>query len=777
VRRAFLVVRLIGCGVLAGVLAAGIALPPLGAFGLVTNRTNDIVDNVSGALAALPVPQVTTITDVDGDPIAHFYDQYRVPVRSERIAATMKAAIVAIEDHRFYQHGAVDLMGTVRALIHTSSGDVQGASTLAQQYVKNYLIYVVNRNNKLGQYAAQAATIARKVREARAAVALAQRMSKDEILTGYLNLVPFGAQVYGVGAAAQVYFGTTADALTVPQAALLAGEVNNPIAFDPWQHPEGALQRRNVVLQAMVQYGSLSRAAGDAARAAPLGVLPRLRLPPHNCLGAGPEYGFYCDYVQRYLLRAGLTADQLAVGGYAIRTNLDPRATRIAKRAAEKHVPKTQDGVANAFAVVQPGAAHHRVLALVANRDYGVDASVGQTTFNLPASVSDQFGAGSIYKIFTAAAAMEQGVVGIHSTIDNPPNYTSTRYVGGSPSCPAAGHDDHAYCVGNAGTYPTSMSLQTALATSPNTAFVKLVDQIGMPAVLDMAQRLGMRHTLATNEVGDDPASPANSASSDPLLHEPQRQYFQTHPAFTLGPSPLDPLELANVAATLVSHGTWCPPSPLRQVLDRDGHPVPVPEEPCQQVVAPALADTLVAGLSMDDKINGGTSKAAADSVGWTRPLLGKTGTTQTNQSVGFLGATPQYAASSLVFADGARPAQICATHPPRLARHGGCRGAFGGTVAAPTWYDAMTQLLAGQPVLDLPPGDDSYRRAGHHDPVAPTVVGQNGFAATATVQRQGYQAITVAVPSHQPAGTVIGQSPQGCVDRDTPITLYVSSG
>jgi membrane peptidoglycan carboxypeptidase len=777
VRRGFLVVRLLFSCVVAGVLTAGIAFPPFGALGLVSNRTNELADSVPVELGSIPVPQVTTVTDREGAPIAHLYEQYRLPVSADHISTAMKAAIVAVEDHRFYQHGAVDVKGTVRALIHTSSGDVQGASTLTQQYVKNYLIYVVNRNNKLGQDDAQEATVARKVREARAAVRLAQRMSKDELLTGYLNLVPFGARVYGVGAAAQLFFGTTAEALTVPQAALLAGEVNNPVAFDPWQHPEVALQRRNVVIQAMVQYGFLDSATGGAAMAAPLGILPQLRLPSSNCLGAGAEYGFYCDYAQRYLQDAGLTADQLATGGYTIRTNLDPRATRIAKQAAEANVPKAQDGVANTFAVVQPGTRQHRVVALVANRDYGTDASAGQTTFNLPASVSDQFGAGSIYKIFTAAAAMEAGAVGIDSTVDNPASYASTRYVGGSPSCPRVGRYDHAYCVGNVGSYPHSMTLQTALATSPNTAFVKLVDRVGMPAVLSMAYRLGMRHTLASNSAGGDPSSPANSVSGNPLLHQAQLQYFQNHPAFTLGPSPLDPLELANVAATLVSGGTWCPPSPIQQVLDREGRPVRLAEEPCQQVVAPELADTLVTGLSADNKIPGGTSKAASDAVHWTRPLLGKTGTTQTNQSVGFLGATPQYAASSLVFADGAEPAQICATHPPHLASEGGCHGAFGGTVAAPTWYDAMSRLLGGQPVVGLAPSDDAFQRAGRRDPVVPTVVGLAAPAATAAVQQGGYRPAVVAVPSGAAPGTVIGQTPQGNLPRDSTVTLYVTSG
>jgi membrane peptidoglycan carboxypeptidase len=770
-------VKLIGLCLVAGVVVAGVLFPPVGALGVMSDRTSQAVDAVSGDLADIPMPAVTTITDDAGAPIAYLYDQYRIPVPAEQISATMKAAIVAIEDHRFFQHGAVDPKGTLRALFHTSSGDVQGASTLTQQYVKNYQIYVIDRNDELGQEEAQENTIARKVREARVAVQLEQRMTREQILTGYLNLVPFSARVEGVAAAARVFFGTTPDRLSVPQAALLAGVVNNPIAYDPWKHPDAALQRRDTVIQAMVDYAGLSKKDGDAAMRAPLGVLPQLQLPPSTCLGAGGEYGFFCDYVVRYLERAGFTPDQLATGGYTIRTTLDPRVTGIAKRAVEANVPKTEPGVANTLAVVVPGTSGHRVVALVANRDYGTDAAAGQTTFDLPAAVSDQFGAGSIYKIFTAAAAMEQGAVGINTVLDNPPSYASTRYVGGPASCPRAGRYDHAYCVSNDGTYAPQLTVQQALATSPNTAFVKLVDQIGMPAVLDMAQRLGMRETLGTNEVGGDPTSAADRASRNPLLDQSQTEYFQAHPSFTLGPSPLSPLEVANVAATLESGGTWCPPTPIAQVTDHNGNPVRINEQPCQQVISPALADSLVTGLSLDDQVPGGTSKAAADAAGWTRPLLAKTGTTQNNESVGFLGATPQYAASSLVFADGTRPSQICATSPPHLASEGGCHGAFGGTVAAPPWYAAMTEILAGQPVLGLPPVDPSFLAAGGHDPATPAVLGHDVGTATAALQRAGYGVAVEQVVSGQPTRTVLGASPLGNVPRGATVTLYVGAG
>ncbi len=186
------------------------------------------------------LPSASTVTDSSGNPIAYLFDQYRVPVNAAQISPAMKAAIVAIEDKRFYQHGGFDPLGAARALVNNSNGGAtQGASTLTEQYVKNYDLYVAATTDAQRK-AAVAPSYARKLKEAELAISLDHRVGKDDILADYLNVVYFGNGAYGIGAAARTYFGTTADQLTVPQAALLAGMVQSPSDYDPVVHPRCA---------------------------------------------------------------------------------------------------------------------------------------------------------------------------------------------------------------------------------------------------------------------------------------------------------------------------------------------------------------------------------------------------------------------------------------------------------------------------------------------------------------------------------------------------------
>ncbi|TNC22915.1 transglycosylase domain-containing protein [Amycolatopsis alkalitolerans] len=706
--------KLLGLCLLAGILVAGILFPVVGAAGVASNKASETVDSMSAELANVPPPLVTTITDSAGHPIATLYDQYRIPTASAQINPAMKWALVSVEDKRFYDHHGVDWKGTFRAALSNSTGgDTQGASTLTQQYVKNYLINVIYRNDPVGQQKAQEQSVARKLKEARIAIQLETKMDKDQILTSYLNVVEFSRKVYGVGAAAQTYFDTTADKLTVPQAALLAGMVNNPPFYDPWSHPERATERRNLVLDRMVENQKLAPEDAAKFKTEPLGVVPGgPAKPASNCTGAGPENGFFCQYVQDYLLTNGMTKDDLYTGGYTIRTTMDQNAQHQAKISAEAQVHKTQKNVANTLSLVRPGKDRHEVVALAANRDYGPDASQGQTTYALPSDVSNVTGAGSSYKIFTAASALEQHKVGIYSTIQTPQSYASKVFISGrKPGCPQVARGTWAYCLSNYGedVYGPSMSLQQALATSPNTGFVILEEQAGMGPVLDMARRLGMRTTMASNAANGGAVDPGNS---NVAYRMPQQQYFGPGGvaqaglgAFTLGVSPTSGLEMANVAATIMSGGVWCPPTPVAGVTDRNGKPVKVSEAACEQAVPEGMANSLAVGMSRDD--TDGTSRQAAQSAGWTRPMIGKTGTTQDSGSAAFIGAVPQMAGAAMVFrpdnpvgglCDGAGNVTPC-----------GDGNMFGGKAPARTWFGAMTQIMNGQPVIPLPPSDPAY--------------------------------------------------------------------
>ena len=743
-------IRLLGLCLLAGLLVAGLMFPAVGGIGLASNQASETVNSVSSSLVQSQVPMVTTITDKDGVPIAYVFDQNRFNTPPKAIADTMKAAIIAIEDRRFFEHNGVDWRGTARALMSnlSSSGSAlegQGASTLTMQYIKNYMLYAVAQNDA-ERAAAVESTPARKLREVRVALQLEKQLSKDEILARYLNIVFFGHNAYGVASAARTYFNTTPDKLTIPQAALLAGMVRSTTEYDPVEHPEQALARRNVVIDEMANVGSITPAQADAAKAEPLGIQRPLTGLTNGCVGAGPADGFYCQYTLDYLATVGFPEDKLRRGGYLIRTNLDRRASDIAKRAVVAEVPTQTVGIANAMAIVEPGRERHAVRALVANRDYGLDADAGQTSYALPSLVQG-FGAGSIYKIFTSAALLERGM-GILNPVPVMDAYTSRVFRdNGGP-----------YTVTNAGKYRNgSVTLQTALAISPNTTFVALEDRLGkIDPVVDMAYRLGMRQSL-NHKDGQ------GRSIADAVKKEKRGSY-------TLGAEPTSPLDLANVGATLMSGGKWCPPTPIDAILDRNGRPVPVAEPACEQAVPEGLANSLAVGLSKDDQ-PGGTSFAAAQAARWNRPLLGKTGTTQNNRSAGFLGATPQYSGAVLVWPDGSHPAPICDTTPPRLCSNGDI---FGGKVPARTWFDAMVPLHEGLPVLPLPPTEPRYMTGA--GPNVPNVIGQGENTAQLILERSGFRVKRVVSASDQPAGLVAAESPTTAQPGDE-ITITVSDG
>ncbi len=761
--------------VLSGLLLAVLLAPATVVAGLAANAVSTTADPVTAQLAGrsladTPTPYATRVLDRSGGTIALLYDQYRVPVSYAQIAPAMTAAVVAVEDRRFFDNPGIDLRSVVRALLHdTSGGDLQGASTITQQYVKNYLVDVVDRTDPAAQQADQADTLTRKIRDAEIALQVASHTSKTDVLAGYLDLVEFTGNIYGVGAAAHAYFDTTPDKLTVPQAALLAGMVNNPTLDDPYAHPDAALARRDVVIDAMVANGSLQPGQAAAAKAAPLGVVPGGPLVPGgSCLAAAPDAGFFCDYVLSYLQQSGLSVDRLVTGGYTVKTTMDPAAAAAVKRAVDANVPPDQPGVANAFALVAPGTTDHQVLAMVANRSLGNDPSAGETATNIVADPSNVFGGGSTFKIFTTAAALEAGTIGYDSPLPDP---TSTCYTP-----PVTNRYTGCYPVSNDGPgYPNPISLQDALATSPNVPFVGLEAKVGMPAVLQMAQRLGLRATLAANDAGGAPVTaPANPLSQDPQYSEPQAQYFRDKLSFTLGVSPVSPLEMANVAATLTSGGVWCPPDPILSVTDRRGAAVSLPDHaPCQQVVSRGIADTLRAGLSQDTRV--GTSAAAAHAAGWNHPDLGKTGTTEQSESATFVGAVDGYAAASMVFADGANPQELCPGPPVHLGSCGA--GAFGGTVAAPPYFAAMSQLLAGRPDQPVPPPDPAYLQPGQRGPTVPYAVGQPQAAARQAVTAAGFPVTVRTLPgATAPVGRVVAESPQGNAAAGTPVTLWVSA-
>ncbi|MDQ4118930.1 MAG: penicillin-binding protein [Actinomycetota bacterium] len=745
---------LAGLCVLAGVVTAGMVFPAAAGLGALSNEAGDSVSSSSADLVGTEPPLTTTLTDSAGQPIAYLFDQNRTNVTNEQISPAMKAAILAIEDRRFYEHQGVDWQGTIRAVIaNSASGDVvQGASTLTQQYVKNYMLYV-EAQTEAERLKATEQTPARKLKEARIALQLERQLSKDEILNRYLNIVFMGNGSYGVAAAARTYFNTTPDKLTVPQAALLAGMVRSTTQFDPIQNPKTATDRRNLVIDQMRQQGMINDQQAQQAISSPLGVSNPLVQVPNGCIGAG-DTGFFCKYVVQYLTEAGFSTEQINRGGYTIRTTLDRNAMREVKKSVDR-VPPDAPNVANAMALVEPGQDRHRVLAMGANRTFGLNADSEETSYGLPYQPVN-LGAGSVYKVFTAATALEKGL-GINYQMDIPPSgYASPIYLDGSA---------RPIPVENAGSYPPVLSMTDALATSPNTGFIKLEEYTGVPDVVDMSVRLGLK-SLATTPFTD-PNTGQRTGKSIAQVTKDQKLA-----SFTLGVTPTSVLELSNVAATLYSGGKWCPPTPIDSITDAAGNRVPFTEEPCQQAVDPGLANTLVNGLGKDDI--SGTAAGAARAAGWNRPMLGKTGTTQQHKSAAFVGAVPQMAGAVITFDNSDSPRPLCDSGAAPFPC--GTGNIFGGKTPAETWYGAVNPLMAGRPVLPLPPTEPRYVEGGSESRI-PDVVGDRLDDARAELEQGGWTVTTREVDNRAPAGTVIGQTPRGAALPGQRVTLQISSG
>ncbi|SFK40804.1 penicillin-binding protein [Geodermatophilus ruber] len=717
--------------VVAGALLAGLLLPWVGGPAVAAQRSTGLLGDLPTELTIDTPPGNTVLLAANGEPITHFYDENRAPVAGDAIAEVMKQAMVAIEDARFYDHRGLDVQGTLRALVtNLAAGGVQeGGSTLTQQLVKQTLLQTAPTPEE--RRAATEQTLGRKLREARLALALEETYSKDEILTRYLNLVYFGQNAYGVQPAARAFFGVDAAALNVPQAALLAGLAQSPTTDDPFTNPDAATARRNVVLGRMAEQGYISAADATAAQAAPLGLAPA-PAPRRGCVEAsvGP---FVCDFVQRYLIQElGLSQDELDNGGYVIQTTLDVELQR-AGDAAVLNTLAMDDSLAGMFTAVEPGTGH--LLAMSVNRIFGYDrADPVQESFNLNVAASQ--GSGSTYKVFVAAAALARGYSSYYTLTTSDP-YVSRVYRDGS----------RPYDVENAGRYRATLDLTTALYQSSNTYFLALEDALGsVEEPVRMAESMGLFQF------------------SDPGL--PQQIIDENRGSFTFGAEATSPLALASAYSTLAAGGTQCDVVPVTAVLDRhgepargaDGEPLPVGDRCTPEAIPPGVATTLTQILRKDvEPGNPGATGTRAYVRG--HQIAGKTGTSQDNFSVAFVGYTPEITASVMVL------------NPKRNEDVGG----FGGGKGATIWHDAMAPVLEARGSSDFPPADPQVQN-GNTRPV-PGCSSVRGCQAALT--DAGFQYSTVRVDSDREEGTLLGTSPRrgGRAVPGQVVSILVSNG
>lgn len=571
-------------------------------------------------LADVHVGQRSVMYDKNGTQFAEIWSENRETVDSlDKVSKYVSSGVVSAEDKNFYHHGAFDLIATIRSAI-TGSG---GGSGITQQLMKNLAYY---GSDDSGKAKVTETTIARKVRELKLAMYYERDHSKQDILLKYLNTVAIGSpNVYGVQTAAQTIFGKSAADLTLKESAALAGSVNNPSLYNLMNLADKSTSARvstrtDYVLGRMLADGVITRAEYREAKAAPLTT--DIHVASGGC-GAS-KYPFYCQYVVNYMLGyklLGSTAKDRAaafgVGGFAIHTSLDPvKLEKLEKRLKDDY--GVHNRVVQATAVVEPGTGG--VLAIGANRDWGVDANAGQTQIVLADSPTQ---VGSTYKMITLAAALNAGWTEqqLMSSVSAACPWTKPGF-----DYPAGGMQVSTSCALQGG----RLSYLQATAYSSNVWFAELESRIGVLTVKKFSGEVGLNTPDAIN---------ARSAS------------------LTLGVVGDSPIQMAAAYATFANKGVYCPATPITSLSRLDGSSITPPDDyddsvySCRSVMSPRSASIVL--KAQNANVNGPMpGRFGIDGMISGRSTVGKSGTGDNYANLSWSQTTQQM----VVFSDAYDP-------------------------------------------------------------------------------------------------------------------------
>jgi 1A family penicillin-binding protein len=566
--------------------------------------------------------QATAMFDRNDRLAFTIFKEQRIEVPLTQVSPNVKNAILAIEDQRFYEHGGFDTVRIGSAMLaNIRRGRLaQGGSTITQQLARQ-------------SFLTPDKTYRRKLQELILAARIERLYSKDQILEMYLNKVYFGDGLYGVEAASRGYFAKHASELTVPEAALLAGLVKSPSSYAPTVSMERAVSRRNVVLQAMQEFGAIDSAAMQDARK----TKPVLK---DNLRSDEPHGQYFKEQVRRELvdrfgwqrvyqggLRVYSTLDmpmQIAADAAlaAGLKSLDERRAAVAKRKKQPAPVDDSGPLQAALIALEPDTGHVR--AMVGGRNFD------DSHFNRAVQAKRQ--PGSAFKPFVYAAALEAGYTPA-TLIENLNAPIPTLQGAWTPE------DEHSTA--------DSMSLRAALRTSSNRAAVRLLQDVGIPKTVQYAKAMG---------VGDVPSVPS----------------------LALGSGEVTLQALTSAYAAFANHGIVPTPVLIRRVEDRDGTLLFAAEEKGTRAISDVTA-YLMANM-MADVINAGTA-ARARTLGFTLPAAGKTGTTNDYNDAWFVGFTPSLVAGVWVGFD-----------QPHTILPGG----FAADVAVPVWAAFMKDATKG---------------------------------------------------------------------------------
>lgn len=662
-----------------GVLAAGLLVPLAAGANTATDTAVEVFDELPADLEPGPLSEQSRIYANDGTTrLATFYTENRIVVPLDQVSEPMKNAVIAIEDKRFWEHGGVDVEGLPRAVVNNiTGGDTQGASTLTQQYVKNVLIeQAVREDDTMALYEANEKSLGRKAREAKLAIALEKKMTKEEILQGYLNIAQFGRSVYGVETAARHYFNKSAIDLNYVEAATIAGITKAPSAYDPSVDPVNAESRRNTVLNTMYQQGFITKEEYDTGWKTPIADTLNVQPLEAGCQASGGS-AFFCDYVTKIIMSDpvfGETKQErealLYRGGLDIYTTLDPGMQAAAEQHAAAAVPADDPSqIEDAIVTVEPGTG--KILAMAQNRAFDNTQEPAPNTTAVNYSVdqahgsSNGFSPGSTWKPFVLAEWLNQGHSLYETVSANKRTWTINRDF--HASCKRLGSDKWTPANSD-GPGSGSMSVLKATYNSVNTAYTTMASQLDLCGIANTAKAAGFQPSMLRDEgVVDVQAS------------------------MILGTQNSSPLQMAAAYATFASGGTYCSPIAITKVVGGDGEELPVPSANCQPgAIDPNIANTVTYALQQVLTQGSGRGNGLADG----RPAAGKTGTANNNTHTWFIGYTPQVVTAVWIGnAEGDVPMN------GRFTINGKTRSYwYGSSLAAPTWRDYMNQILAGQP-------------------------------------------------------------------------------
>jgi penicillin-binding protein 1A len=683
------------------------------------------------AFASIPLPQdielesSAEVYDVNGDQIGTFAgDQTRFLIDARELIREkpfIGQAVVAAEDRDFYEHGGVSLRGIVRAAwANVTGGEVtQGGSTITQQYVKNAVLEDPSR------------TVTRKVKEAVLAIKMERRFSKREILAFYLNTIYLGRGAYGIEAAARAYFDKHADDLTLSEAAYFAGIIPSPESYQLDENRRGAIERRNQVLDVMVQEGYLNPKRAAATRR------QKLRLAPgaQELRSRRQRAAYFMEWLRKEYLYPEYGND-LYTRGLKIYTTLDLEMQGFAEDAVGSILPNPQDPQAALVSVTPRGG----VRAFVGGRAF---ENVGRARgFNFAGDYPGRQ-AGSAFKPFTLLTAIEEEIS---------PNSTFSGY---SPM-------DIDECAGADGIPPWevdnyggqsygSVSLVTATTNSINTVFAQLIAEVGPEKVAETVEAFEFDREGTNGE----------------------REISDSQCSLALGTLDVTPVEMARAFAGFTARGALPPIMPIRYITDSEGNCIkiyrPDVEVECgeeadfdvQPVADRNSADVL--NQVMTNVVSGGT--AAAADIG--RPVAGKTGTTQNNRDAWFAGSIPQlttvvWMGHPLDKKTGQSPLMQYCSDPALCKPVEGDLGypieVTGGSFPARIWEAYMSQAVADFPVEDFPePEELPDETISSPAPAPPT-------ASPTLVESPSPTPTIIESPSPTPAPTEPAPSPDQSV-------------